>query len=130
MRPHPRRARTNPNSPRAWGTSDRNGMINNHQNLVWQWDWAGQTMINKRILVNPDELDKPQRQLGTIVLSPDPLPVMNARVEPYAIDELWSVMMEGSNEHGSIPVYLESSSQPSDNAQITISLELSTIDAD
>lgn len=130
MRPHPRRARTNPNSPRAWGTSDRNGMINNHQNLVWQWDWAGQTMINKRILVNPDELDKPQRQLGTIVLSPDPLPIMNARVEPYAIDELWSVMMEGSNEHGSIPVYLEASSQPSDNAQITISLELSTIDAD
>lgn len=87
MKSHPRRARTNPNSPRAWGTSDRNGMINNHQNLVWQWDWAGQTMINKRILVSPDELDKPQRQLGTIVLSPDPVPIMNARVEPYSIDE-------------------------------------------
>lgn len=130
MRPHPRRARTNPNSPRAWGTSDRNGMISNHQNLVWQWDWAGRTMINKRVLVSPDELDKPQRQLGTIVLPPDPVPILNARVEPYAIDELWASMMEGSNQHGSIPVYLEESSQPDDNAQIPLSLELSTIDAD
>lgn len=130
MRPHPRRARTNPNSPRAWGTSDRNGMINNHNKLVWQWDWAGQTMVNKRILVSQDELDQPQRQLGTIVLPPDPVPILNARIEPYAIDELWPFMMEGSIEQGSLPVYLEETSQPDDNAQITLSLELSTIDAD
>lgn len=87
MRPHPRRARTDPSSPRAWGTSDRNGMINNHQNLQWQFDWAGTSLINKRILVSPDELDKPQRQLGTIVLPPDPVPVLNARPEQYQIDE-------------------------------------------
>lgn len=130
MRPHPKRARTNPGSPRAWGTSDRNGMINNHKNLVWQWDWAGTSLINKKILVSPDELDVPQRQLGTIVLPPDPVPIQNARVEPYAIDELWSLMMEGSNQHGSIPVYLEESSQPDNNAQIYLALELSTIDAD
>lgn len=130
MRPHPKRARTNPGSPCAWGTSDRNGMINNHKNLVWQWDWAGTSLINKKILVSPDELDVPQRQLGTIVLPPDPVPIQNARVEPYAIDELWSLMMEGSNQHGSIPVYLEESSQPDNNAQIYLALELSTIDAD
>jgi len=87
MRPHPRRARTNPSSPRAWGTSDRNGMINNHENLRWQWDWAGSRLVNKQILVNPDELDRPQRQLGSFVLPPDPLPIMNARVERYDIDE-------------------------------------------
>lgn len=87
MRPHPRRARTNPSSPRAWGTSDRNGMISNHQNLRWQFEWAGQKLVNKMILVSPDELDVPQRQLGTFIMPPDPTPIMNARVERYDIDE-------------------------------------------
>ncbi len=87
MRPHPRRARTNPSSPRAWGTSDRNGMISNHQNLHWQWEWAGQKLVNTMVLVSADELDKPQRQLGTFILPPDPTPIMNARPERYDIDE-------------------------------------------
>lgn len=87
MRPHPRRARTNPSSPRAWATSDRNGMLNNHQDLRWQWDWAGQKLVNKKILCSADELDRPQRQLGTFIMPPDPTPIMNARVERYDIDE-------------------------------------------
>ena|SRR5215469_10039769 len=87
MRPHPRRARTNPTSPRAWGTSDRNGMIGNHENMCWQFDWAGTQLINKRILVYPDELDQPQRQLGTLILPPDPVSITNARPEAYNIDE-------------------------------------------
>lgn len=87
MRPHPRRARTSPSSPRAWATSDRNGMISNHQDLRWQWDWAGQKLVNKKILVSADELDKPQRQLGTFIMPPDPVPIMNARIERYDIDE-------------------------------------------
>ena len=83
MRPHPRRAATDPSRPQGWGTSDRSGFINNHRNLCWQFDWAGSQLINKRILVNPDELDTPQRQLGTIFLPPDPVPIMNARPENY-----------------------------------------------
>ena len=86
-RPHPRRARTDPTDPRAWGTSDRNGMISNQQDLQWQYDWAGTQLINKRILVSSDEYDKPQRQLGTIILPPDPVSIMNARIEPYAVEE-------------------------------------------
>lgn len=88
MRPHPRRAATDPTNPRAWGTSDRNGHIGNHENMQWQWDWAGTQLINKRILVHADELDEPQRQLGTIILPPDPTPIMNARPEAYLIDEV------------------------------------------
>lgn len=87
MRPHPKRARTDPTSPRAWGTSDRNGMVNNLENLRWQYDWAGTGLINKRILVSEDELDEPQRQLGALILPPDPPPLPNARPENYAIDE-------------------------------------------
>ena len=87
MRPHPKRARTDASSPRAWATSDRSSFIGNHENLLWQKEWAGTGLINKRLLVYADEYDTPNRQLGTIVLPPDPLPVMNARPENYAIDE-------------------------------------------
>jgi hypothetical protein len=87
MRPHPRRARTDPSSPRALGTSDHSGFIGNHEDLCWQHEWAGAEIINKRILVFPDELDTPQRQLGILILPPDPPTIMNARPENYAIDE-------------------------------------------
>jgi hypothetical protein len=33
-------------------------------------------------------LDVPNRQLGTIILPPDPLPILNARPEQYDIDEI------------------------------------------
>lgn len=32
-------------------------------------------------------LDVPQRQLGVLIIPPDPPPIMNARPEQYAIDE-------------------------------------------
>ncbi len=87
MRRHPQRARVNPSSPRAWATDDRSGFVGNHENLCWQYEWAGNKLINTKILVFPDELDKPQRQLGTIIIPPDPPPIMNARPEQYDIDE-------------------------------------------
>lgn len=129
MRPHPRRASTNPSSPRAWGTDDRSGFVGNHENLCWQFDWAGTGLVNKRILVYPDELDVPQRQLGTIILPPDPAPVMNARPESYAIDEVWPMMMEVSTSPKDlIPVYLETSTIAGDfgSSSISLSLEVST----
>lgn len=87
MRPHPRRARTAPQSPRGWGTSDRGGWVGNHENMCWQWEWSGFKLYNKRILVYPDELDVPQEQLRTIVIPPDPQPLMNARPESYSFEE-------------------------------------------
>lgn len=87
MRPHPRRARVDASSPRAWATSDRNGMISNHEDMSFQYDWAGTGLVNKKILVSQDELDIPQRQLGAVILPPDPMPILNARPENYAIDE-------------------------------------------
>lgn len=87
MRPHPKRARTDPYSPRAWATCDRSGFLDNHENLQWQYEWAGTQLINKRILCAPDQIDEPQRQLGTIILPPDPEPIPNARPENYTLDE-------------------------------------------
>jgi hypothetical protein len=87
MRRHPRRARVDPTKPQAWATSDRTGFIGNHVDLQWQYEWAGTQLINKRILVYSEEMDKPQRQLGTLILPPDPVPIINARPEQYDIDE-------------------------------------------
>lgn len=87
MRRHPRRAAVDPSSPRGWATSDRTGFVGNHENLRWQYEWRGEALINTRILVYADEYDTPQRQLGTIVLPADPLPLLNARPENYTIDE-------------------------------------------
>jgi hypothetical protein len=86
MRRHPRRASVDPSWPRAWATSDRNGFISNHADMRWQFEWAGKGLINKNILVSADELDEPQRQLGTLVLPPDPPPIMNARPGGLDID--------------------------------------------
>lgn len=87
MRPHPKRTSTNPRFPRAWGTCDRSGFITNHEKLSWQFDWRGTRLENLRVLVAPDMLDKPQRQLGTIILPPDPVGILNARPEAYVMEE-------------------------------------------
>ena len=97
MRPHPRRARTNATAPEAWGTSQRNGMVGNQRDLRWQMEWAGTQIINTRILVWEDEYDTPQRQLGTIILPPDPVGIPYAMPEPYPIDEYWMFECEGIN---------------------------------
>lgn len=87
MRRHPRRTFTDPTRPKAWGTDDRTGFIGQHGDLCWQHEFAGQKLINLKILTYPEFLDKPQRQLGTIILPPDPLPILNARPEQYSLDE-------------------------------------------
>ena len=86
MRRHPRRARVDPNWPEAWATDDRTGFVGNLVDLQWQMEWAGNRLINTRILTY--DPDKPQRQLGTVFLPPDPPGKLNARPEQYAIDEV------------------------------------------
>ena len=88
MRKHPRRAEVDPQSPRGWATSDRNGMVSNLYKMKFQFEWRGSRLMNTRTLVSEDELDIPQRQLGTpALLGPDPPALINARPENYSIDE-------------------------------------------
>jgi hypothetical protein len=58
----------------------------NHSDLRWQWDWAGAQLINKRILVCDECLDVPQEQLRAKILSADPIPIWNARPEPFTVN--------------------------------------------
>lgn len=110
MRRHPKHARVDPSRPQGWARSDRNGFIGNLADMAWQWDWAGDRIINKRIIVHKDELDQPQRQLGTLVLPPDPAPLLNARPEQYNVDE-WPVSTRYTMD-GKIRVVSTAKSQP------------------
>jgi hypothetical protein len=78
------RARVSSTNPRAFGICDRCGFLYNHSDLQWQFDWAGASLINKKILVCDTCLDVPQEQLRAIILPADPEPIVNPRVENYA----------------------------------------------
>jgi len=77
------RAKVNSNSPRAFARCDRCGFIYNHADLRFQFDYRGPQLQNLRILVCSPCYDKPQAQLKPIILSQDPMPVINARPEDY-----------------------------------------------
>lgn len=69
--------------PRAKAVCDRCGFLYNLDKLNWQFQWAGTKLQNLRILVCDPCLDKPQPQLRTIMLPPDPVAVINPRPENY-----------------------------------------------
>lgn len=129
MRPHPRRASTDSSNPRAWATCQRCGFVTNHYKLSWQFEWAGTQLINQKILVcDGGCLDQPNRQLGTIILPPDPTAVVNARPEQYFIDEYANIIMEPQQELGRFrkgkfgdPIYAEQSS-PGNTTPIVVEL--------
>lgn len=91
------RARTSPRDPRAFAVCDRCAIWYNHHQLRWQFDWAGASLINKRILVCDTCYDEPQNQLRAIVLPADPVPIVQPRVEPYAWDEIDRRQISGYN---------------------------------
>lgn len=81
------RAQVDPSSPRAFAVCDRCGLWYNLETLQFQYEWAGTQLINIGTLVGHDCMDIPQVQLKTIIYPPDPEPVLNARVEPFSLDE-------------------------------------------
>lgn len=70
--------------PRAHAICDRCGFRYNHDELQWQFQWAGPKLQNLRLLVCKSCLDVPQEGLRTIILPPDPVPIENPRPENYA----------------------------------------------
>lgn len=88
MRPHGKYANVDPTNPEAFAQCDRCGFWRNRTDLVWQNQWAGTHLYNIQILVCTDRCyDNPQEQLRTIILPPDPPPVLNARVPDFAYEE-------------------------------------------
>lgn len=105
MRPHGR-AKVSARNPRAFGICDRCGFLYNHVNLSWQFDWAGASLINKRILVCDTCNDVPQQQLRAIVVPADPVPIQNPRTQDYVTAEQNTRTTQGNsvNTQTGIPV--------------------------
>lgn len=73
------RASISARAPRALAICDRCNFQFNHDQLDWQYQWAGVKLQNIRLLVCKSCMDKPQEQLRTIILPPDPVPIQNPR---------------------------------------------------
>lgn len=74
----------NQKKPSALGVCDRCSFVYNLSRLNWQYQWEGVKLQNLRLLVCDTCLDRPQPQLKTIIIPPDPLPVFNPRPENYS----------------------------------------------
>ena len=85
MRPHGH-ATVSETSPRAHATCDRCGFEFLHSQLQWQFQWSGTKLQNLRLLVCRSCLDQPAEQLRTILIPPDPVPILNPRLENYTSD--------------------------------------------
>jgi len=82
------RARVDTSNPSAFGACDRCGFLHNLCDLGYQHQWAGTELINKRIRVCDRCMDEPSLFLKAITLPPDPPPVIDARPEPYEMDQV------------------------------------------
>lgn len=91
------RARTSASNPLAHAICDRCGFRYNHVQLRWQFDWAGASLINKRLLVCNPCYDMPQEQLRAIVVPADPVPIINPRVQDFVTAETSTRYTSGQN---------------------------------
>jgi hypothetical protein len=86
--PLPKYARVDTQNPSAWAQCDRCGFIRNREDLVFQVEWAGMSLYSTGVLLCYDRCyDTPQEQLRTVILPPDPPPIVNARVPDFDYEE-------------------------------------------
>lgn len=95
-RPQSKYVRVDSNSPSGAGQCDRCGRWFNLRNLTFQMEWSGTHLYNKRVLVCTEGgcLDVPQEQFRTIILPPDPPPLLNARVPDFDYEEQTVIIMQ------------------------------------
>ena len=77
--PHSPRAPVSWSKPEPWAYCDRCNFQTLRSALTYQLQWGGPSLINLRLLVCCECLDKPQEQLRSIVIGPDPVPVKDPR---------------------------------------------------
>ena len=108
-RPHGH-ARVSTRNPEAFAVCQRCGFWYNLVDLRWQYYFNGPQLFNSRLLVCKKCDDKPNEQLKTIILPPDPVAVQNARTEPFSYDEAGptqSLIAQNANQ-GDTVIYLNS----------------------
>lgn len=120
-RPHGR-AEVNPTSPAAFARCDRCGFIYNHKSLRFQFDYRGPQLQNLRFLVCAPCYDKPQPQLKPLILTADPIPIINARPEDYNYANSSNLAVTGQtiDPTTGIPVLANEDITTEDGQNITI----------
>lgn len=87
-RPQSKYVRVNPSDPEAAAVCDRCSRWRNRTDLVFQMQWAGTHLYSTGSLVCKEFcFDTPNEQFRTIILPPDPPPVINSRVPNFEYEE-------------------------------------------
>ena len=86
-RPQAKYVTVDSGNPTGAGQCDRCGFWWNLRELIFQDQWAGQKIYNTQLLVCPKCYDIPFEQYRTIILEPDPPPLLNSRVPYFAYEE-------------------------------------------
>lgn len=91
------RARVSARRPEAIACCDRCGFTFQLSTLRNQAQWQGFTLQPQNVFVCGECLDVPQIQLKTIILPPDPMPVLNPRPEMYVVEVPSYLSTEGGD---------------------------------
>lgn len=92
------RARVDPKNPKAFGVCDRCGIWYNLENLVWQYEYRGNDLVNIQLRVcTLTCLDVPFQNDRPLYIPPDPPPVDQPRIESFAVDEQGPNVWDSSN---------------------------------
>ena len=86
-RPQSKYVRVDPQNPEGAGECQRCSRWYQLRELVWQDAWGGVKLYNTQLLVCQECYDIPNENLRTIILEPDPPPLLNARVPNFAYSE-------------------------------------------
>ena len=78
---------SDPYNAKAHGSCDRCTRQWDLDDLQYQYDYRGDQLANTRFRVCPDCMDKPYEGNRPVKLPPDPRPVLDPRVEPFAVEE-------------------------------------------
>lgn len=101
--PLPKYARVDTQAPEAFQQCDRCGFWYNRSALGWQYEWAGMQLYSTGVLLCMEGnhcYDIPQEQLRTIIIPPDPPPIVNARVPDFDYEEQTSIQLQAGPPKG------------------------------
>ena len=127
-RPHGTHVKLDPNFPVHTAACMRCGDLYNREELRAQYEWAGLTLIDTGFKVCPRCLDKPQPQLKSKILPPDPYPIYDALPISFSLDMVsnWTIqpVIPGANMYS---LYTYMSGNGHYTAQLNPSYSLSTL---
>lgn len=88
--PHGKYVTIDPRHPKALGICDLTGFVFRRQDLVKQMEWRGNALVWTGFYVGKPFLDTPNEQNRPPILPPDPVPVVDPRLQQPTV-LTWSI---------------------------------------